>query len=738
MATLVAAGAGVVAAQAGRLGGAAAAVAIDPDDIGGVVTGQNGPEAGVWVIAETTDLPTKLRKIVVTDDQGRYVLPDLPNANYQVWVRGYGLVDSRPVQSRRGQQLALTATPAPNAIAAAHYYPGNYWLSLLNIPNANEFPMRVPASPNAARGQGVGGAPAAAQGDRTLANQGEWVFSLKRGCQACHQMGVQATREIPKNIGTFPTTAAAWDRLVRSGQTGAGMANAVYALGGRDRGLALFADWVDRIAGGEVPQAPPRPSGRERNVVLTLWDYGSDRAFVHDIIASNKRNPTQNAFGPIYGPDWSAGALDVLDPTEHRRSQIPVPMKVEADRAKLRTWSPQQNEAPSPFWGEEIVWNDPVNPNQPHMDREGRVWFNSQQRADQPAWCKTGSNNPYAKNFPLDQLAKGLAAYDPKTRQFDLIDLCFSGQHGIFADDPEQTMYFSFGQGIGWFNTALWRKTKNDEQAQGWCPAVIDYNGDGRITAGWTQPNEPPDPTKDRAVNGPPGYGVAYNQADGSAWYVAGVFAGPAGAVPGKILRLSRGNNPPATCVMEVYEPPFGAGVQDAGYFPQGIDVDTNGVVWVGLAGSVHLASFDRSKCKVLNGPTATGQHCREGWTLYPVPGPTFKGTDVRSDYYYYNQVDLHNALGLGPNTPLLNGTGSDSIIAFDQSTRQFVTMRVPYPLGFYTRGMDFRIDDANRGWKGRGLWAANNNRVVWLTEGGKGTPSLMAHFQVRPDPLAK
>ena len=72
-----------------------ATVAIDNDDIGGVVAGPNGPEAGVWVIAETTELPTKFAKIVVTDDQGRYVIPDLPpNVNYAIWVRGYGLVDS--------------------------------------------------------------------------------------------------------------------------------------------------------------------------------------------------------------------------------------------------------------------------------------------------------------------------------------------------------------------------------------------------------------------------------------------------------------------------------------------------------------------------------------------------------------------------------------------------------------------------------------------------------------------
>jgi hypothetical protein len=106
-----------------RAGAQQAAVAIDKDDIGGVVTGPNGPEAGVWVIAETTELPTKYAKIVVTDDQGRYVIPDLPNANYQVWVRGYGLVDSPKVRAKPGQALNLTAVSAPNERAAAQYYP---------------------------------------------------------------------------------------------------------------------------------------------------------------------------------------------------------------------------------------------------------------------------------------------------------------------------------------------------------------------------------------------------------------------------------------------------------------------------------------------------------------------------------------------------------------------------------------------------------------------------------------
>src|SRR5215208_1506666 len=129
----------IAAAPAHAQQAATAAVAIDNDDIGGVVRGPNGPEAGVWVIAETRDLPVRFIKIVVTDDQGRYVVPDLPKANYDVWVRGYGLVDSPKVKSEPGKQLNLTAVQAPNAAEAAKYYPAIYWYAMMKIPEASVF-----------------------------------------------------------------------------------------------------------------------------------------------------------------------------------------------------------------------------------------------------------------------------------------------------------------------------------------------------------------------------------------------------------------------------------------------------------------------------------------------------------------------------------------------------------------------------------------------------------------------
>src|SRR4051812_14852012 len=100
----------------------------------GVGASSSGPEAGVAGIRETTDLPTKFAKAVVTDDLGRYVIPQLPKANYNVWVRGYGLVDSAKAKAAPGQHLNLTAVVAPTPAAAAEYYPGMYWYSMMTIP----------------------------------------------------------------------------------------------------------------------------------------------------------------------------------------------------------------------------------------------------------------------------------------------------------------------------------------------------------------------------------------------------------------------------------------------------------------------------------------------------------------------------------------------------------------------------------------------------------------------------
>jgi hypothetical protein len=252
---------------------------------------------------------------------------------------------------------------------------------------------------------------------------------------------------------------------------------------------------------------------------------------------------------------------------------------------------------------------------------------------------------------------------------------------------------------------------------------VLDTNGNGKRDE-YVEPNEPVDPTKDKRVN-TGFYAVMPNPADGSIW-------GSTIGYPGAVVRLDPGSNPPETALAEVYQPPM------PGYGPRGGDVDRDGVYGAALA-SGHLASFVRRKCTgPLIGPTATGNHCPEGWTLYREPLPPMKGAPetTSAEGSYYAWVDWWDVLGLGENTPISTGNGSEGLLALDDG--KWVVMRVPYPNGFYTKWMDGRIDDPDAGWKGRGLWATVSTRAPFHMEGGKGTTSKVAHFQLRPDPLAK
>jgi hypothetical protein len=681
------------------------AVRIDNDDIGGVVTSQKGPEAGVWVIAETTDLPTKYVKIVVTDDRGRYLLPDLPRANYNIWVRGYGLVDSKKVQAAPGKALNLTAVVAPNPRAAAEYYPAGFWFSMIRVPEKGEFPGNAPG------GNGI---------SPNMKSQAEWIRNLKSGgCWACHQLGNKATREVPKALGTFSSTRAAWDRRIQSGQAGAQMSGGLNQMG-RERALAMFADWTDRVNSGELPPAPPRPQGIERNVVITQWDWADPKAYLHDEVSTDRRNPTINPNGLIYGSlELSADYLPVLDPVKNAVSQVKLTVR-DPNTPPTSATMPQ----PSPYWGEDVVWTSRNNVHNPMFDEQGRVWITSAVRpAENPAFCKEGSSHPSAKLFPLSAAGRHLAVYDPKTKQLTHISTCFGTHHLMFANDANRTLWTSGGgQVVGWLNTKMFDETHDEAKSQGWTALVMDTNGNGKRDA-YVEPNQPLDPSKDKRY-GNAFYAVA-PAPDGSIW-------GSVLGFPGAIVRLNPGSNPPETTLAEVYEPPM------PGFSPRGGDVDRNGVYWTALA-SGHLASFDRRKCKgPLNGPKATGQHCPEGWTLYPEPLPQLKGVTEQgsAEASYYTWVDWHDTLGLGENVPIDTGNGSEGLLVLKDG--KWVVLRVPYPLGFYTKWMDGRIDDAKAGWKGRGLWATVSTRAPFHMETGKGTMSKVMHFQLRPDPLAK
>ena len=169
----------------------------------------------------------------------------------------------------------------------------------------------------------------------------------------------------------------------------------------------------------------------------------------------------------------------------------------------------------------------------------------------------------------------------------------------------------------------------------------------------------------------------------------------------------------------------------------RGGDIDKNGVLW-GSGSNGTLISFDRSKCKnPLNGPNATGNHCPEGFAFHKYPGPGFEGFENTSaDASYYTWVDHHNTVGLGENIPISTANLNDGFVAFKDG--QMVMLRIPYPLGFFAKGLDGRIDDPNAGWKGRGLWSTSGDRVPWFMEGGKGSKPRAVHIQIRPDPMAK
>ena len=585
-------------------------VAIDADDIGGVVGGPNGPEAGVWVIAETMDLPTKFNRIVVTDDQGRYLLPDLPDATYDVWVRGYGLVDSPKTPVTPGTTQNLTAVPAPNEAAAAAYYPAGYWLSLIQVPDKDEFPGTGP------RGNGI---------PPNMESQAAWVRSVKAGCTACHALGNKATREIPTELGEFDSLVAAWDRRIQSGQAGGNMITGFTRLG-RQRALEMFADWTDRILTGEIPEAPPRPQGAERNVVITQWDWADPKVYLHDEISTDKRNPTVNANGPIYGAlEASADYVPVLDPVRHTASQVRVPVRDPATpraagRASGGSDTPLQ---PSPYWGDEVLWDSQADVHNPMLDHEGRVWLTSRVRPlENPAFCREGSDHPSAKLFPVASASRHLAVYDPTTEEFRLISTCFSTHHLVFAEDDDNTLWTSGGGGgnpvVGWLNTKMFDETGDEEQSQGWTALILDTNGNGTRDA-YVEPDEPVDPTKDkRIIKGY--YGVAVSPVDGSIW-------GTSLGFPGWILRLDLGENPPATALTEIYEPPWDdPNVPVQGYSPRGMDIDRHGVVWTPLA-SGHLASFDRRTC---TGPLIFMGRPRRGSTA-PKAGPSIRSRSRNS-----------------------------------------------------------------------------------------------------------
>jgi len=639
----------------------------------GIVTNSSGNiEAGVWVIAETDDLATSFRKIVVTDDAGRFVLPELPAAEYRIWVRGYGLTDSSPMIASPGAEIEISVNNANSATAAATIYPASYWLSLLEAP----------------------------EGDP------DWISNFKLNCQLCHQVGSLITRIQNREL---------FDIGLKKSTNMNGTANGF----GRDQLLDTLASWTARIRDGVVPESPPRPQGLERNMVITQWEWGDGFTYAHDEIATDKRNPTLFSNGPIYGVDLGNDRLLKLDPITHEASAFSVPTldgfdTPWCDQVWRRTTGETSQDVPMGFGSlgcplepgitsYEGEYPNPANPHNPMFDSDGKVWVTTQVRrewdVDLPEFCKDDPG--IAGNYHHRQLGW----FDPATEEFKLLDTCYGTHHLQF--DEEGVLWTSGDSfGIGWFDPSKYDEEDPDTlaQAQGYAQILVDSDGDG---------------TDDLPIRGF-NYGVIPNAVDGSIW-----MSQPGGG-RGRLVRYE-----PNTGRFETFIPPKpGAG-------PRGVDVDTNGIMWIALGGSGHLGRFDRSQCAQTWG---AGEQCLEGWTIFKSPGPLMQTdgnpeNERNADFHYYLFVDQFNTLGMGENTIVLNGTGSDSLLAFNPETETFTVIRIPYPLNSYTRGLDGRIDDAGAGWKGRGLWYTNGLDPVAHSEIGR---SYVGKVQFRPDPLAR
>src|SRR5437016_103229 len=346
--------------------------------------------------------------------------------------------------------------------------------------------------------------------------QDQWLNFIKtNGCGNCHQMGNYATRTISEKLGKFESTVDAWSYRLSVGPAGHDMVRFITQLMTPDGGqLAALADWTDRIGTGELPnRSPPRPVGIERNLVITVRYWLDPKHYLHDVVTTDKRRPTVNGHGLIYGAtELSTDQIPVLDAINNSKTTIKAPVRDPEGTPSSAQANPVF--APSPYFGSEQVWDSQVNAHSLVMDQEGRVYFAAQIRPpnDIPAYCRKDSPLRSAQLYPLEekhggffQNARQVTVYDPATKKFSFIDTCFGTQHLNFAEDADNTLWFSTNtQGklavVGWVNTKKFWATSDAATSQGWTALVVDTNGNGKRDEGYNEPGEPADPSKDTRI----------------------------------------------------------------------------------------------------------------------------------------------------------------------------------------------------------------------------------------------
>ena len=404
------------------------------------------------------------------------MIPDLPTANYEVWVRGYGLVDSPRLRAKPGQNLDLSAVPAPSEVAAAHYYPAIYWFVMMKLPPQKDFGGSTDIPKNI--------------------TFDTWRKQMNNvDCIGCHQIGQEATRTVPAQFGKFKSGEDAWIRRISSGQAGEMMTN---RLAGQFGGVPYkyLGDWTDRVANGELPKnKPARPAGLERNLVVTTWDWSAPDKYMHDLVSTDRRNPTVNGNGLLYGsPEYSTDNSPLLDPKTNEVSFFKMPV---ADPGMPVSLGPGhagavKPAAPSAYWGDRSLWDTRANNHNSMYGADGRVWLAATVRGmDNPAWCKKGSDNESAKVFPIDKSPRQAAVLNLKTKEYQFIDTCFGTHHPQFGYDADNTLWMSgTGPVAGWINTKVWDESHDAQKAVGWFPFVADTTGNGKLDE-FTEPGKP-------------------------------------------------------------------------------------------------------------------------------------------------------------------------------------------------------------------------------------------------------
>ena len=551
-------------------------------------------------------------------------MPDLPDGYYQLWVRGYGSKDSDKVPAARGDKVKLQVANAATPQEAAKIYPASYWTSMIHPPAKADLPA------------GYG-------------SQEQWLAAFRGGCNQCHQLGMVATRK--------HTDTDDFDGIFQRNQNMGQAANRL----GKELLEKTLVEWELRIKAGEVPPAPPRPTGIERNFVVSQWDWGTRQSFFHDVTSTDKRNPTMYAYGKVYGADRTGGGvLWVLDPVKNTVEALPVqPRNAKGYSNKVDYY--HDRESPD-------AWM--ASPHNPMLDEHGRVWMTEPVRPpgeeNNPKWSPStiamDTTDPAAHDIAAKALMSRshgmqLGYYDTKTNKFVGVDTSYNTHHLQF---DWQGRIWTDGDVLGELDT-----NKIDPAN----PAATEAGAEHA----WMRVNM--DSKKVVPTNG---YATAVSPIDGTVWLSVPEVNGP----QNKLYMLD-----PKTSKYKDYPLPL------PGRLSHGIDFSTDGTVWFS-AGSGHLGRLDPK----------TGK-----FKYWDLPGPKFTGTGMETgstEYPYFLWVDQFDTLGLGKDTVIVTGTTSDSMLIFDPKKETFTVFRMAYPIPFYTRGLDGRIDDAKAGWKGRGIWA--------------------------------